>query len=289
MHCTSVWPSACALRLVSQAFGGSVLATYAISGSASGIGAATRARLESAGHSVIGIDLHRAEVTADLSGDQGRSHAVAETLRLCDGRLDGLVVGAGVGPPVASSTITEVNYFGSLCLLSGLRPALAAAGESQVVQIGSNSATVTPDVPDAVVDGLLDGDRAACAEALSGYPEPLDTSVAYAAAKTAITRWCRRASTTDGWTGAGIRLNVIAPGAVQTPLLEATENDETFGPLMQGLPIPAGRALPEQIAEWIMFLMSPAARCAVGSVVYVDGGSDAVIRADDWPRSFGLD
>lgn len=264
------------------------MATYAISGSASGIGAATRLGLEAAGHSVIGIDLHRAEVTADLSSEQGRSQAVAETLRLCDGRLDGLVTGAGVGPPVASTTITEVNYFGSLRLLEGLRPALAAAGQSQVVQIGSNSTTVTPNVPDRLVEALLDGDTAACEQLLAGYPKPLDTSVAYAATKTAITRWCRRASVSDDWAGAGIRLNVIAPGAVQTPLLEATENDATFGPLMQGLPIPAGRAMPEQIAEWILFMLSPAARCAVGSVLFADGGSDAVIRPDDWPRSFEM-
>ncbi len=262
---------------------------YAISGSASGIGAATRARLEAEGHAVIGIDRHGAEVTADLAGDDGRSLAVAETLRLCDGRLDGLVSCAGVGPPVPSATTLEVNYFASLSLLDGLRPALAAAGESQAVQIGSNSTTVTPNVPAELIDALLDGDRATCEEILGAYPAPIDSSVAYAATKTAITRWCRRASVSDEWAGAGIRLNVIAPGAVQTPLLEATENDETLGPLMQGLPIPAGRARPEQLAEWIVFMLSPAARCAVGSVVFVDGGSDAVIRPDDWPRSFAMD
>ena len=43
--------------------------TIAISGSASGIGAATRAMLEAAGDTVIGIDLRDAEVTADLSTD----------------------------------------------------------------------------------------------------------------------------------------------------------------------------------------------------------------------------
>ena len=48
---------------------------YAISGSASGMGAATRARLEAAGHQVIGIDLRDAEVIADLGTVEGRRRA----------------------------------------------------------------------------------------------------------------------------------------------------------------------------------------------------------------------
>ena len=52
------------------------MGTIAISGSASGIGAATRRMLEDDGHTVIGIDLRDAEVTADLSTDDGREAAV---------------------------------------------------------------------------------------------------------------------------------------------------------------------------------------------------------------------
>ncbi len=264
------------------------MATYAISGSASGIGASTRARLEATGHTVIGIDRRQQEVTCDLSTEEGCRRAIGQTLELCHGKLDGLLSGAGVGPPTSAGSILRINYLASMRLLEGLRPALEASGEAQVVQIGSNSTTVTPNVPDDLVDALLncDGDLDEAIEMLAAFEKPIDTSIAYAATKTAITRWCRRASVSPEWVGAGIRLNVIAPGAVQTPLLEATENDETFGPLMRGLPIPAGRATPDQIADWIVFMLSPAARCAVGSVVFVDGGSDATIRTNDWPRSF---
>ena len=116
--------------------------TIAISGSASGIGAATRAMLEAAGDTVIGIDLRDAEVTADLSTDEGRTNAVEAVLNRCDGVLDGLVPGAGLGPPVDARLIAEVNYFGSEALLDGLRPALAASHAASVVQIGSNSTPI---------------------------------------------------------------------------------------------------------------------------------------------------
>jgi len=260
--------------------------TIAISGSGSGIGAATRLALEQAGDTVIGIDLANAEIIADLSTEDGRQAAVAATLDRSGGRLDGLVTGAGVGPPVAASLIAEVNYFGSQALLDGLRPALAAAGEAQVVQIGSNSTTLTPNLPDELVDAFLAEDRSTIDAIITQAGTPFDSMISYGASKTAITRWCRRHAITESWVGQGIRLNVIAPGAVQTPLLKGGDDDPIIGPLTTQLPIPAGRGTPEQIAAWITFMLSPAARFACGSVVFVDGGSDAVIRTNDWPRTF---
>ena len=38
------------------------------------------------------------------------------------------------------------------------------------------------------------------------------------------------------------------------------------------------------IADWICFMVSDSADFLCGSVVFVDGGSDAYFRADDWPR-----
>ncbi|NDH10508.1 MAG: SDR family oxidoreductase [Actinobacteria bacterium] len=202
--------------------------------------------------------------------------------------MDGLVPGAGLGPPVDAHLIAEVNYFGSEALLDGLRPALAAADAASVVQIGSNSTTLTPNLPDELVDAFLGHDRATIDGVLTEAGAPFNSAIAYGASKTAITRWCRRASITDEWVGQDIRLNVIAPGAVQTPLLKGGDDDPTFGPLTSQLPVPTGRAEPADIAAWIVFMLSPAARFACGSVVFVDGGSDAVIRTDDWPRTFTM-
>ena len=47
--------------------------TIAVTGSASGMGAATRAVLEADGQRVIGVDLRDAEVVADLSTAEGRA------------------------------------------------------------------------------------------------------------------------------------------------------------------------------------------------------------------------
>jgi hypothetical protein len=38
----------------------------------------------------------------------------------------------------------------------------------------------------------------------------------------------------------------------------------------------------------MLFMLSDAADFLCGSVIFVDGGSDAYFRADDWPRSVGI-
>jgi NAD(P)-dependent dehydrogenase (short-subunit alcohol dehydrogenase family) len=262
---------------------------YAISGSASGIGAAARSKLENAGHTVIGIDLRDAEVIGDLSTTDGRAAAVSATLERCQGTLDGLVTAAGVGPPLRGNLIARVNYFGSHALLEGLRPALAATGTAQVVQIGSNSSTTTPNLPAELIEAFLAGDEALAVEIVEAVPEPFDGAIAYGGAKLAISRWCRRAAVTQDWVGTGITLNVLAPGPVQTPLFQQGKDDDDFGPLMDSFPIPTGEpATPDLMADWIVFMLSPAARFACGSVIFVDGGADAMIRSDAWPESFSM-
>jgi len=73
------------------------MAVAAVTGSASGIGAAIRARLESGGDTVIGVDLRDAEVIADLATPAGRAAAVVAVAARAGERLDRLVVCAGFG------------------------------------------------------------------------------------------------------------------------------------------------------------------------------------------------
>src|SRR5262245_26124480 len=114
-----------------------------VTGSASGIGAAVRARLERAGTPVIGVDLRDAEVIADLSLDAGRTAAVAGARAHAGGRLAGVVACAGVGPHIeARALIPAINYFGARTVLEGLRDTLAAGGAGAAVAIGSNSAAL---------------------------------------------------------------------------------------------------------------------------------------------------
>jgi nucleoside-diphosphate-sugar epimerase len=79
------------------------LATIVITGSAGGIGAATRRRLEADGHTVVGVDVRDAEVIADLSTPAGRADMAEAVGQRCDGALDGLVAGAGCPGPAAAA------------------------------------------------------------------------------------------------------------------------------------------------------------------------------------------
>jgi NAD(P)-dependent dehydrogenase (short-subunit alcohol dehydrogenase family) len=267
------------------------MATYAVTGARSGMGRAVVDRLAAGGHRVLTVDLADADVVADLSTPDGRTSAAAQVLDKCGGVLDGAIMAAGIGPVPGRDMprrILEVNHFGVVDLLDAWRPALAAAGSSKVVVIASNSPTVTPAVPGKAVNALLagDGERAARGLKRFGGRAPV---FAYAASKLAVSRWIRRQAVTPAWAGAGIRLNAIAPGAVLTPLLEAQLADPRQAKLLKNFPIPVGHyGDAGEIADWVLFMLGPAANSSCGSVVFVDGGSDAWFRADDWPRTVPL-
>jgi NAD(P)-dependent dehydrogenase (short-subunit alcohol dehydrogenase family) len=256
--------------------------TVVVTGSASGMGAATRRLLEADGHRVIGVDLHDAEVVADLGTPAGRARAVDGVGERCDGRLDGLVTWAGI--PGLSDTpggdVVSVNHFGAVAVLEGLRALLAAGDRPAAVAVSSNSTTCQPGVPLDLVEECLGGDEPA-ARAMADEAGAL---AAYPASKLALARWARRHATGEHWAGAGITLNVVAPGAVQTPLLDATRNDPTIGPFVDDFPLPVGRTgRAEEVAAFVVFLLGPHARFFCGSVVFVDGGTDALLRPDAVP------
>ena len=260
--------------------------TVVVTGSASGMGAVTRARLEAAGDRVIGVDVRDAEVVADLGTPEGRARAVAEVAERAGGAIDGLVCWAGVAglSHLPGSLLVSVNHFGTVALLEGLRPLLAEAEAPAAVAVSSNSTTCQPGVALDVVEACLAGDEAAAREAADAAG-PLTT---YPATKLAIARWVRRHAPTEAWAGAGITLNAVAPGAVETPMLQATREDPAIGRFVDEFPIPIGRkGRPEELAGVVGFLLGPDARFLCGSVLFVDGGTDALLRADDFPVPMG--
>jgi len=260
--------------------------TVVVTGSASGMGAATQARLEAAGQRVIGVDIRDADVVADLSTPEGRRAAVDGVAVRAGGTLDGLVTWAGVAglTGVPGSLLVSVNYFGTVGLLDGLRPLLAAGDRPAAVAISSNSTTCQPGVPADLVELCLAGDEPAARDAADAATSPM----AYPASKLAIARWVRRQAPTEGWAGAGITLNAVAPGAVETPMLQATREDPAIGRFVDEFPVPVGRkGTADELAAFVQFLLGPDARFFCGSVVFVDGGTDALLRADDAPTPMG--
>ena len=249
----------------------------AVTGSGSGIGAGIAARLRRDGAEVIGIDLRNADIVADLSTAAGRMAAIAAVERVAVNGLDGLVTCAGLGPHVDDHpAIASVNYFGAQVLLEALRPLLARAPSPAAVVISSNSSAL-PGAESELVDICLSGDEAAARELAATQPGQM----VYAGSKLALTRWLRRVAPTPEWAGAGIRLNAIAPGPVQTPLLQGGLDHPIFGPAIRGFPVPVGgHGTPDDVAAAVAFLLGPEARYICGSVLFVDGGTDALIRGD---------
>lgn len=252
--------------------------TTVISGSASGIGAATRALLQAAGHVVIGVDLRDAEVCGDLSNAEGRRDVLAQLHARLDGRLDHLVLCAGLGPQVRpEALIAEVNYFGAVALLDGLLAPLRAGQQPTAVVISSTASVDVDWASNPLAAAVEAADSASIVAVLQAAGESAGY-LAYAASKNALSVAVRRR--VAEWGQAGVRLNSVAPGATRTPLLEAGLQDARYGQAIRDYVSPLGRnAAPEEIASVAAFLLGPQASFIHGAQLYVDGGIDALRRA----------
>lgn len=249
----------------------------AVTGAASGMGKATAARLRLDGHQVVTIDLHDADVNVDLHEHDDRVRAVKEVTDCCAGALDGLVTFAGLVslPSRPDSDVVSVNYFGSVELISGLRAVLAQGRQPAAIAISSNVTTHSLGISRSLNEACLAGEEQLARRIADRVGN------AYGASKTALAWWVRRNAVTPEWIGAGITLNAFAPGATETPMSNSIKNDPAMAEAYKQYPVPLGRFVqPEEVAGIIAFLLGLEARTFVGSVVFADAGSDALLRPD---------
>lgn len=253
------------------------MATYAMTGGATGIGAAIKESLCENGHKVIVADIKNADIIADLSSAEGRRAAIEGIQTAANGRLDGFIACAGVATHVPNKAlIPAVNYFGTTELMEGLAELLGKS-KGAAVLISSNSAPMSTD--SKFVDLLLDGDE----NAALAHVEGIDGQAAYSGSKQAVARWMRR--NINRFAQLGIRVNAIAPGYTQTPMTQAVEESEEYGQAIRDFmaSIPVGRpGQPEDMAKATAFLLSDTASFICGSVIFVDGGHDAMLRPDQF-------
>jgi NAD(P)-dependent dehydrogenase (short-subunit alcohol dehydrogenase family) len=249
--------------------------TMLITGSASGIGAATRALLERQGHRVIGVDLRDAEVEADLTTEEGRALLVSRAGELVPDGLDAVLAGAGIAHP--TPVTVALNFFGAVETLEGLRPLLARKPGARAVAICSTAALLPVD--EEVLQACLSRDEARALQLISERP-----MAAYSTSKRALSLWLRTAAVSSAWAGAGILLNGIAPGVVETPMSAPLLKDpEMLKLIAQSNPMAVEAfAKPEEMAELIAFMLTFAGHYLLGQIIFNDGGTDALMRPEQF-------
>lgn len=253
------------------------MATYVITGGASGIGKAIAEQLKREGHKTIGVDIQEADIVADLSSSEGRTQAITDIRAATAEGLAGLITCAGLGSHVPNNPlITRVNYFGSIELIEGLREHLAKH-KATVLLVSSNSAPMATN-PEFVDSLLLHDEEKSCAIAEEMQGQPV-----YSGTKQAVTIWMRR--NTAAYAADGIRMNAIGPGYTQTPLSAAVEDNPTYGDAIKQFiaSIPVGRpGQPQDMADAASFLLGERASFICGAMLFVDGGHDAMMRPDSF-------
>jgi NAD(P)-dependent dehydrogenase (short-subunit alcohol dehydrogenase family) len=146
----------------------------------------------------------------------------------------------------------------------------------------SSIGSLAPNDP-GLVEACLSEDEcaatAAARDALAAGRAPTDL---YNVAKRALNRWCRRVAAKPQWAGAGIPLNVIAPGVIDTPaaapILSDPDRRVQLGRMVPMRGAYPGR--PEHVAAIVAWCVSPKNALMTGQILFVDGGFECLARAE---------
>ncbi|MCP4319275.1 MAG: SDR family oxidoreductase [Hyphomicrobiales bacterium] len=248
----------------------------ALTGGATGIGAAVAAKLKTKGATVVAFDLNEPQKNVDrwIAVDLSNPASISKAVAVADDPLDALINNAGLPPrPGLEGVILSVNFLGLVQFTNAMIPKLNKG--SAIVNTASRAGAAWRENIEQVKALFAVSEPSELDEFIKAHE--IDYIRAYNLSKEAVIVW--GIAQTERLIAMDLRMNSVSPAAVSTAILDDFET--AFGEKMAKNVARVGRpGLPEEIADLIVFLVSNEGRWLKGNDFTIDGGMSALAVAD---------